>query len=263
MKHVALITGASSGIGKELARIHAEKGKDLVLVARREKELIELAKQFKKSFNIETVVIAKDLSKAEAPHEIYAETQSRGIVVEYLINNAGFGGFGYFHERNMEDYIDMVNVNIVSLMVLTRLYLPGMVERRNGRILNVSSTASFVPGPLQAVYFASKAFVTSFSQAIAGEVKDKGVTVTALCPGMVDTEFVELSGMGEANIMKLQKPRSPSYTAEMGYNDMLKGKLLSFDNKLLKFSINWIVNLLPRNTIIKIIRKSMNMRNWK
>jgi len=261
MKQVALITGASSGIGKELAYVHAERGGDLVLVARRKKELTELKQELKSAFHITAVVIAKDLSAPNAAHEIFSETQSLGINVEYLINNAGFGGYGYFHERSLDDYLDMIHVNIISLMLLTRLYLPGMIERRSGRILNVSSTASFVPGPLQAVYFASKAFVTSFSQAIAEEVKDKGITVTALCPGMVDTEFVELSGMGESNIMKHQKPSSPEKTARIGYHDMMKGKLLSFDNRMLKFSINWLVQLFPRKTILKILRKTMDKKS--
>jgi uncharacterized protein len=260
MKQVALITGASSGIGKELAYIHAKNANDLVLVARREKELNELKQELKSAFNVTAVVIAKDLSDPNAAQEIYSETQSRGITVEYLINNAGFGGYGYFHERDLTTCLNMIHVNIISLMMLTRLYLPGMIERRSGRILNVSSTASFVPGPLQAVYFASKAFVTSFSQAIAEEVKNMGVTVTALCPGMVDTEFVELSGMGESNIMKHQKPASPRKTARIGYHDMMKGKLLSFDNRLLKFSINWLVQLFPRKTILKILRKTMDKK---
>ena len=260
MKQVALITGASSGIGKELAYIHAKTGGDLVLVARRKKELEKLKQELKTSFHVTAVIIVKDLSEPDAAREIYSETQSMGITIDYLINNAGFGGYGYFHERSMDDYMDMINVNVISLMLLTRLYLPGMVERRNGRILNVSSSASFVPGPLQAVYFASKAFVTSFSQAIAEEVKEKGVTVTALCPGMVDTEFVDLSGMGESNIMKHQKPASPQKTAEIGYHDMMKGKLLSFDNRLLKFSINWVVQFFPRKTILKILRKIMDKK---
>jgi uncharacterized protein len=260
MKQVALITGASSGIGKELAYIHAKNGCDLVLVARRKKELKELKKKLEFEFHVTAVVIAKDLSFPSAAREIYSETQSMGITVEYLINNAGFGGFGYFHERSMDNFMNMIHVNIISLMLLTRLYLPGMIVRGSGRILNVSSTASFVPGPLQAVYFASKAFVTSFSQAIAEEVKDKGVTVTALCPGMVDTEFVELSGMGESNIMKHQKPASPEKTARIGYHDMMKGKLLSFDNRMLKFSINWLIHLFPRKTILKILRKTMDKK---
>jgi uncharacterized protein len=260
MKQVALITGASSGIGKELAYIHAKKGGDLILVARRKKELKELKQELKNDYHVTAVVIAKDLSDSNAAAEIYSETQSMGITVEFLINNAGFGGFGYFHERSIDDYLNMIHVNIISLMLLTRLYLPGMIERGSGRILNVSSTASFVPGPLQAVYFASKAFVTSFSQAIAEEVKDKGVTVTALCPGMVDTEFVELSGMGKSNIIKHHKPASPKRTARIGYHDMMEGKLLSFDNRILKFSINWLVHLFPRKTILKILRKSMDKK---
>src|SRR5690606_38620052 len=122
---------------------------------------------------------------------IFRETESEGIQIDYLINNAGFAGYGYFHERTLKNDLDMINVNVTSLMLLTKLYLPGMVARGQGRILNVSSTASFLSGPLQSVYYATKAFVTSFSQALAEELRDKGVTATALCPGMVNTEFVE------------------------------------------------------------------------
>ena len=202
MKHVALITGASSGIGKELARIHAKQGNDLILIARREKELMELKQELKTNFNVTVLVIVKDLSEPGAPKEIYTETNNSEIEVEYLINNAGFAGYGLFHERTMEDDLNMLNVNITSLMLLTKLYLPDMVARRSGKILNVSSTASFLPGPMQAVYYASKAFVTSFSQALSEELKDKGVTVTALCPGLVNTGFIESSGMqiGRAHV---------------------------------------------------------------
>lgn len=261
MKHVALITGASSGIGMELARIHARKGKDLILVARREERLQVLQQELMTEHNIEVLVLAKDLSISSAPQEIYNDTQAKGIEVDYLINNAGFAGFGYFHERPLQDDLDMVNVNITALMLLTKLYLPGMVARGNGKILNVSSSASFMPGPMQSVYYASKAFVTSFSQALAEELKDTGVTVTALCPGMVDTEFVESSGMGNANIMKFQQAKHPAKTALTGYKDMMKGKLLSFDRSFLRFSTRWIIPLLPRNYLLGLSRKIMDKRN--
>ena len=261
MKHVALVTGASSGIGMELSRIHARKGKDLILVARREERLKELQQELIAENNIEVLVLAKDLSHSTAPQEIFDETQAKEIEVEYLINNAGFAGYGYFHERPLQDDLDMVNVNITALMLLTKLYLPGMVARGNGKILNVSSSASFMPGPMPSVYHASKAFVTSFSQALAEELKGTGVTVTALCPGMVDTEFVESSGMGDANIMKFQQAKHPSKTAHIGYKDMMKGKLLSFDRTMLRISTRWVVPFLPRNYLLGVSRKIMDKRN--
>lgn len=257
MKNVALITGASSGIGKELARIHAGKGGDLVLVARREKELTELKNSLESDYKVMVLVIPKDLSDIKTPSEIFAETEKSGIQIEYLINNAGFGGHGFFHEREMGKDLDMVNVNITSLMLLTRLYLPGMVKNEKGKILNVSSTASFLPGPLQAVYYASKAFVTSFSQALAEELNGTGVTVTALCPGPVATEFFDTANMQGVKMLKTQKAMSPAKTAVIGYRDMMKGRLLSFDNGLLKFSLNWMVPLLPRRWVLKVSRMTM------
>lgn len=260
MKNVALITGASSGIGKELAWIHAKNGNDLVLTARRETELQKLKDELHQAYGVIVVVIAKDLSDLNSPYEIYRETESKGIQIDFLINNAGFAGYGYFHERIPEDDLKMINVNVTSLMLLTKLYLPGMTARRKGKILNVSSSASFIPGPMQSVYYATKAFVTSFSQALAEELRDKGVTVTALCPGMVNTEFVESSGMGDANIMKYQKAANAQETAEVGYHDMMKGKLLSFDKKSMKFSMRWLSPFVPRRTLLKISRKTMEKR---
>lgn len=257
MKNTALITGASSGIGKELARIHAEKGGDLVLVARRENELSALKTELESKFGVKVEIISKDLSNIQSAAEIFAETEKQGIRIDYLINNAGFGGHGLFYEREMEKDLAMVNVNITSLMLLTRLYLPGMVTRGNGKILNVSSTASFLPGPLQAVYYASKAFVTSFSQAIAEELKGTGVTVTALCPGPVATEFFGTANMEGVKMLKTQKAMTPDKTAAIGYRNMMKGKLLSFDNRLLKFSLNWLVPLLPRRWVLKMSRMTM------
>lgn len=260
MKNTALITGASSGIGKDLALIHAEKGNDLVIVARRKEKLLELKNHLENTFHVKVHVISKDLADTSTPEEIFKETESLGIEIDYLINNAGFGGYGFFHERPLEADLSMVNVNVTSLMLLTKLYLPGMVARGKGKILNVSSTASFIPGPMQSVYYATKAFVTSFSQALAEELKDKGITVTALCPGMVDTEFVETSGMGEANIMRFQKAASSKKTAGTGYHDMMRGKLLSFDRKLLKFSMRWLTPFISRRTLLKISRKTMEKR---
>lgn len=257
MENVALITGASSGIGKELAKIHAANGGDLVLVARREKELTELKNSLESEYKVSIVIIPKDLSDTNTPAEIFTETEKLGIQVEYLINNAGFGGHGFFHERELEKDLAMVNVNITLLMLLTRLYLPGMIERKKGKILNVSSTASFLPGPLQAVYYASKAFVTSFSQALAEELNGTGITVTALCPGPVATGFFDTANMHGVKMLKAQKAMTPAKTAAIGYRDMMKGRLLSFDNGLLKFSLNWLVPLLPRRWVLKVSRMTM------
>ncbi|MDG6259157.1 SDR family NAD(P)-dependent oxidoreductase [Glaesserella parasuis] len=191
MKQTALITGASNGIGLELAKIHAKKGGDVVLVARSKEKLAELAHDLANTYGIKATVIAQDLSEPNATQAIFAQTEAQGITVDILINNAGFGGHGRFFERDLAKEQQMIQVNITTLTELSHFYLKGMVERRCGKILNVSSTAGFLPGPLQAVYYATKAYVTSFSQAIAEEVAEFGVTVTALCPGAVATGFVK------------------------------------------------------------------------
>lgn len=222
-KKVALITGASSGIGRELARIHASKGGDLVIIARREDKLNELKQELEKKYNIKVSVIAKDLSLPQASIEIYNEVKKAGIEVDYLINNAGFGGRGYFHERPMELDLQMIQVNIVALTTLTRLFLPDFTKRNSGKILNVSSTAALMPGPLQAVYYASKAYVLSFSNALAQELHATNVTVTALLPGATETEFAKTSDM--SNTAVFAKTVSPQDVANKGYDAMLKGEL--------------------------------------
>ncbi|MCE4059512.1 SDR family NAD(P)-dependent oxidoreductase [Pandoraea sputorum] len=189
--NTALITGASSGIGRELAKIHASKRGNLVLVARSHDKLVALKHELEAQWGIDAVVIAEDLAASGAARRIFEQTQAAGIEIDVLINNAGFGGHGLFHEQRSDDFQAMMQVNMSALTELTHLYLKGMVQRRRGRILNVSSTASFMPGPLQAVYYATKAYVTSFTQAVAEEVAVFGITATALCPGAVATGFVE------------------------------------------------------------------------
>ncbi|MEM8928268.1 MAG: SDR family oxidoreductase [Bacteroidota bacterium] len=223
MKKVALITGASSGIGKELARIHAERGGNLVLVARSKGKLEALKSELEEKYSIDVKVFAKDLTDPQAAKLIYDEIIAAGIQVDYLINNAGFGGHGKFHERPWEQDLSMINLNITALTALTRFFLPGMVERNEGKILNTSSTASFMPGPLQAVYFATKAYVTFFSNAIAEELHDTHITVTNLMPGATETEFAKTSGMDKTNLF--EKTVTARSVAEDGYEGMISGKL--------------------------------------
>lgn len=223
MKKVALITGASSGIGKELTKIHASKGRDLIIVARSEDKLTALANEMQQKYNISVHVIIKDLTRLESAKEIYNEVKGMNIEVDYLINNAGFGGRGYFHERAWEKDLAMINLNITALTSLTRHFLPDMVARKRGRILNTSSSAALLPGPLQAVYYASKAYVTSFSNALAQELKQHNISVTALMPGATETEFAKVSGMDKTALF--HKTFSPKVVAEAGYEAMMKGKL--------------------------------------
>lgn len=253
MKNVALITGASSGIGKELAAVHAERGGDLVLVARRLDKLEEVKSELEAKQSIKVTVIPKDLSQASAPQELFDEVAAAGIEVDHLINNAGFGGHGKFHEREWEQDLAMIQLNIVALSALTRLFLPGFVERNHGHVLNVSSTASLMPGPLQAVYFATKAYVTSFSNALSEELHDTKVTVTALLPGATETEFASTSGMDKTKLFDRTFPARS--VAEDAYNAMLAGKLniisgVTFAQKMMMR----LAPLFPKKILLKQVR---------
>ena len=256
MKQTALITGASNGIGLELARIHAKHGGDLVLVARSQDKLNQLADELRaQHHDIQITVIAQDLAMPHAAQSVFAQTEQLGIQVDILINNAGIGGHGRFFERELAKEQQMIQLNITTLTELTHLYLQGMVARRSGKILNVSSTASFMPGPLQAVYYATKAYVTSFSQAVAEEVREFGISVTALCPGAVDTGFMEAGDLQGVKV--LENAKSAQSVAKCGYQAMLDGELVAFNEGKLKFALEWVVPLLPRKTALKMSRMAM------
>lgn len=253
-RKVALITGASSGIGMELAKIHAERGGDLVIIARSESKLQDLKTELEKRHSVNVMVIAKDLSQPNAPREIYDEVKKAGIEVDYLINNAGFGGRGKFHEREWETDMTMINLNITALVALTRYFLPDFVKRNDGKILNVSSTAALMPGPLQAVYFATKAFVTHFSNALAEELHDTNITVTTLMPGATETEFARVSGMDKTSMFL--HTASARKVAEDGYVGMLKGKIdvisgLTVSQKL----ASSIIPFMPKKMLLRTVRK--------
>ena len=220
---VALITGATGGLGKEFVKIHAEKGGNLVIVGRNQSKLDSLKEEIENKYKVEVTTIAVDQSELDSSEKIYQEVKAKGISVEYLINNAGLGGQGNFHERTMGEDMNIININIIALTKLTKLFLPEFVQRGHGKILNVSSTAGNVPGPLQAVYYASKAYVTSLSNAIWREVKDTGVTVTALLPGAMNTGFAKASGL--ENTKMFQSTGSPEGVAKDGYKAMIDGKL--------------------------------------
>ena len=253
--NTALITGASGGIGLELARIHAQKGGDLVLVARSRGKLEDIKLDFQSRYKIRVNVISEDLSQIDAAKRIYEYTQSQGIEINTLINNAGFGGHGLFHQRDLEDEQAMMQLNMVTLTQLTHYYVKDMVANKQGQVLNVSSTASFMPGPLQAVYYATKAYVTSFTQALAEEVADYNVTVTALCPGPVATNFVKAGNLEGVDLWKNAKP--PELVAKYGYQAMEKGKLVAINEGQLAFLLKWIVPLLPRKMVLKTSRQAM------
>lgn len=258
MNKTALITGASSGIGKSFAYVHAQKNGHLILIARRKEKLESLKAELENKFNVNVLVITKDLAKPEAVYEIFETVQSNQLQVDYLINNAGFGGHGFFHERTMESDLAMIQVNVVALTSLTKLFLPGMIERNEGKILNVSSTASFLPGPLQAVYYATKAFVTSMGEAISEEIRDTNVTVTTLCPGAVQTEFAKRGNMEEIDFF--QNAKSPDSVAKFGYEAMLKGKGVVINEPKLRLMPK-VLPLLPRKLLLKISRQIMEKPN--
>lgn len=221
---LSVITGASTGIGRELALISARDGYDVVLIARTQDALERLASDIYASTARPARIIAKDLSEPSAPGEIFDEVASMGTPVEALMNNAGFGLVGKFWELDTAQQIGMINVNITALTHLTRLFLPAMIERRHGRILNVASTAAFQPGPLMAVYYASKAYVVSFSEALHNECRDFGVTVTTLCPGPTKTEFQQRAGASSSKLFESGRVMDAASVARIGFDAMKAGK---------------------------------------
>ena len=220
-KGTALVTGASSGIGAALAQLCAADGYNLILVARREDRLVQLAATLAGTHGIQARVVAADLADPDAPEAIFAQT--RGEPIEILINNAGFGLHGPFRQTDWDAESRLLQVNVAALVHLTKLFLPDMAGRHSGRILNVASTAAFVPGPFMAMYYASKAFVVSFSLAVANELKGTGVTVTVLCPGPTRTEFGEAAGLGGTNLFR-GATMSAEDAAREGYAAMMAGK---------------------------------------
>jgi uncharacterized protein len=249
----ALVTGASNGIGLELARIHASKGGNLVLVARNLEKLNDIKAELEKKFNIKVYTIGKDLSKPDAALEVYNETNQQKIQVDYLINNAGFGDFGMFVETDWQKELQMINLNITTLTQFTKLYVQDMVKRGNGKIMNVASTAAFQSGPTMAVYYATKAYVLSFSEAVDNEVSDKGVTVTTLCPGATESGFQAAAAMEESALVKGKKLPSAKEVAEYGYTSMLNGKTVAIHGMMNYIMAN-SVRFTPRAMVVKLTR---------
>ena len=254
MPKTALITGASSGIGAALARVHARKGGDLILVARRAEPMEALKAELVDANGSDVTVIAKDVGTPELARELYEDVKARGLEVEILMNNAGFGGHGAFLDRDLAKDQAMIDLNISALVSLSHHFGQDMRARGKGRMLHVASTAGFIPGPFQAVYFATKAFVTSFSQALDQELRGHGITSTALCPGLVNTEFVDTAGLGDTGLAN-QKGATPASVARLGYEAMLRGALIALNEPQLGFMLNWVTPLLPRRAVLKMIAK--------
>ena len=248
----ALITGASGGLGEKFAWLLAADHHDLVLVARSKDKLESLASELSKKFAIHTTVLAHDLAADNAVKALLTELQEKHITVDILINNAGFGSYGPFHKTPWDHEKQLLRVNMEALTELTKALLPGMVQRKNGKVLNIASTAAFTPGPLMAVYYASKAYVMNLSIALHEELRGSGVTVTCLCPGPTKTGFEIGAGMQRSRLFKM-KLMDAGEVAAMGYWAMKIGKPLivsGLRNKLGVFG----TRLVPRIVAAKIAK---------
>lgn len=253
MKNIALITGASSGIGLELAKIHAARKGDLVLVARSTSKLEALKVELAEKHGVDVLLLPKDLSIPGSAEEIYQEVKARDIEVEYLVNNAGFGDYGFFHETDWDKEEMMINLNMLTLTHLTKLFGTDMVAKKHGYILNVASTAAFQPGPLMSIYYATKHYVLAFSEGIANEWKAFGVKVVALCPGATASGFQSAAEMEESKLVKGKKLPSSAEVAQYGYDAMLNGKTVAihgFTNAFIAASIRFM----PRGLVRRVVR---------
>ncbi|MGH2414109.1 MAG: SDR family NAD(P)-dependent oxidoreductase [Microcystaceae cyanobacterium] len=249
----ALITGASSGIGYEFAQLFANDRYNLVLVARSEETLKKIAAEFSEKFGISVKIIPLDLSIPGTPDQVFLEVRREGIELDVLVNNAGFATYGFFSETDVSAELKMMQVNMVALTHLTKLFLKDMIARHEGKILNVSSTAGFQPGPLMAVYYATKAYVLSFSEAIANELEGSGVTVTVLCPGPTETGFQSRAKMKESRLFRIRQPMDVKTVARLGYWGLMHDKAIvipGFLNKVLALANRFI----PREVATRIVR---------
>lgn len=246
-----LITGASSGIGLELAKIFAKEGHDLILVARSKTKLELLKKEIEEEFKVKAYLAVVDLSKTDSPEKLKESLKKNEVSVEILVNNAGFGDYGEFKDSDIKKQEEMINLNILALTKLTRIFLPEIIQNK-GKILNVASVAGFMPGPLMSVYYATKAYVISFSEALAEELKENGVSVTVLCPGPVKTNFAEVAQVNK-NMFSGNIP-GPKEVAEYGYEMLMKSKIIAVHGTQYKF-LTKLPRFLPRKTIRTMVNK--------
>jgi hypothetical protein len=256
-RKTALITGASFGIGLEFSRIFAREGYNLVLVARSADKLRQLASELEKAHGTRSLMLATDLSEPGAPAYVLDQTTRADIQVDVLVNNAGFGQYGLFAENDLEECLRQIQLNVTTLTHLTRLYLPAMIARKSGGILNVASTAAFQPGPLMAVYFATKAYVLHFSEALANELDGTGVSVTCLCPGPTATEFHKRANATGMRLLKFGSMDART-VAEDGYRGLVAGKpvvISGFKNWLVAQSVRFS----PRRMVTAIARKTQEL----
>lgn len=253
-RRVAVVTGASAGIGRALARELAARGYDPVLVARRRPRLEALARELAEAHGVQARVVEADLAPDDGPDRVAEELQRLGLAVDVLVNNAGLGQFGDYVELDAAREQTQVHVNVVALTRLTRLLLPGMIERGRGRVLNVASTAAFFPGPLMAVYYASKAYVLSYSVALADETRGTGVSVTCLCPGPVETEFQAVSGTEYSDLHRNSVVLDVDRVATEGVDAALAGRAVHVPGVANKVSV-FASRLFPRTFLARAVRR--------
>ena len=248
----ALITGGASGLGYEFALLFAKDGYNLVLVDINSEKLEESQKNLQNLFLVDVLIMTKDLSQINISEEIM--TELNGVQIDALVNNAGFGVFGVFHESDWQRQAQMLNLHVVTTTHLTRLVLGGMVKRGSGKILNLSSLAAFQPGPLMSLYYATKGYILSFSEAIANELKGTGVTVTALCPGPTKTAFQEVVASDSSENKIAFNMASAQDVAAYGYKAMKKGKTVAIPGGINKI-LGTLPRFIPRNMATKIVRR--------
>ncbi len=259
MQEYAVVTGATSGIGLEFARLFAADGISLVLVARGKAVLEQVATELRDSFAVDVHIIAADLAKLEDVESVYKYTTVNNLPVRYVINNAGVGDYGKFIDGSWQKELGMINLNIVALTYLTKQYAALFVKKGNGHIVNVASTAAFSPGPLMAVYFATKAYVLHFSEAVATEVHKHGVRITALCPGPTASKFQEAAAMSDSNLVQGKMLPTAAQVAHYGYKAMRRGKVVAIHGTSNKIG-TYAVKLLPRRTVRALVHRAQKTR---
>ncbi len=254
MSETVLITGITGGFGFEFAKIFAQNGYNIVGVARNGQRLKTLCENLSKEYGIQTDYFACDFNNEDAEEGLFAYTESEGIQVDILVNNAGFGDYGPFSRCHLEKQVNMIDVNVVALTKLTYYYLKGMIERKNGKILNVASIASFMPGAGMSVYYATKAYVLSFSEALHEELQGTGVTVCALCPGPTDTGFARAADIYSGRLSDVFKAGNPYKVARKGYKALMSGKAIEIPGVLNKTGVI-AAKIFPRPVVRKMVKK--------
>lgn len=253
MEKYALITGATSGIGHELAKLFAKDQYNLVIVARNEQELNNCSNEMKQQYGVNVITIAKDLFKRESPFEVYDEVKARGLQIDVLVNDAGQGQYGEFKDSDINRELDIIQLNIGAYITLTKCFLREMMDRKEGKILNVASIAGKMPGPYQSVYHGTKAFVQSWSEALRNELKDSGVTVTSLLPGATATDFFNKAQMQDSKIMQ-EDMSDPADVAKDGYDALMAGKDMIISGMKNKMQVG-MANVMPDSTVADKTKK--------